>query len=64
MRGHSDMNGKLSKKVRKEVNAQLIRDYQEIYQVLIKENIWKRIEYAWKILTKNKKGIKFEMRHE
>jgi hypothetical protein len=58
------MNGELSKKVRKEVNAQLIRNYQEIYQVLIKENIWKRVEFAWKILTRNKKGIKFEMRHE
>jgi hypothetical protein len=58
------MNGKLSKKVRKEVNAQLIENYSEIYQVLIKENIWKRIEYAWKIQTRNKKGIKFEVRHE
>lgn len=58
------MNGKLAKKVRKEVNAQLIDNYSDAYQVMIKENIWKRIEYAWKILTKNKKGIKFEMRHE
>jgi hypothetical protein len=58
------LNGKLSKKVRKEVNAQLIENYSEAYQVLIKKNFFKRLEYAWKILTRNKKGIKFEMEHQ
>ncbi len=57
------MNNKLSKKVRKEVNQQLIKNYNQVYENLLKENILRRMLFAFRILVKSKKKIKFEMRH-
>lgn len=46
------MNGKLAKKIRKEVNQKVRQDVNDVFKIIAAENILRRIGYAFKIIFK------------
>lgn len=50
------MNGRMAKKVRKEVNRAVKYNAKEVLQTIVSENLFTRIKYAFKLVFKYKLG--------
>jgi hypothetical protein len=56
-----ELNNKLSKKIRKEVNKKTRFDFEELFKNIAEESLLARIKYALKIIFKYKPGEPLEI---
>ena len=57
------MNGRLAKKVRKQVNKKVRYDLTEVVKVLSEAKLHERIGYALRIVFKYKLGERLKIKH-